>query len=97
MFFVSTKMIKCAFIFVCIETIFISHTCDGAIPWVLHHKDEAKIVRGLLQEHVYDRSRIRLETELITQFLQEYIPERVKFLRVKVTYIFSTLEYQSII
>ena len=88
MIFGSTKIIKYAFIFICIETIFISHTCDGAIPWVLHHKDEAKIVRGLLQEHVYDRSKIRRETELITQFLQEYIPERLKSLRAKVTNLF---------
>ena len=90
MFFVSTKTIKYAFIFVCIETISISHTCDGAIPWVIRHKDEAKLVRRFLQEQVYDRSKIRRETELITQFLQEYIPERLKSLRAKVTNLFST-------
>ena len=89
MFFVSTKMIKYAFIFVCIETIFISHTCDGANPWVLHHKDEAKLVRRFLQEQAYKRSKIRRETELITQFLQEYIPERLKSLHAKVTNLFS--------
>ena len=90
MIFGSTKIIKYAFIFICIETIFISHTCDGAIPWVIHHKVEAKLVRRLLQEQVYDRSKIRRETELITQFLQEYIPERLKSLRAKVTNHFST-------
>ena len=89
MFFGSTKIIKYAFIFVCIEKIFIGHTCDGAIPWVLHHKDEAKLVRRFLQEQAYKRSKIRRETELITQFLQKYIPERLKSLHAKVTKLFS--------
>ena len=83
-------MIRYAFTFVCIETFFISHTCDGAIPWVIHHKDEAKLVRRFLQEQAYKRSEIRRETELITQFLQKYIPERLKSLRAKVTNLFST-------
>ena len=97
MFFGSTKIIKYAFIFVCIETIFISDACDGVIPWVIHHKDEAKLVRRHLRESVYDRLNTRRKTEQITTFLQEYVHGRLKSLRVKVTYIFPTIAYQLII
>ena len=86
-------MFKYALLLLCIETIFMSHTCDGAIPWVINPRDEIKVVRNFLQEHVYDGQEVRPETELVTEFLQEYIHERLKSLRVKVRNIFRTIQY----
>ena len=86
-------MFKYAFLLVCIETIFMSRTCDGAIPWVINPRDEIKVVRNFLQEHAYDRQEVRPESELITKFLQEYIHERLKNLRVKARNIFRTIQY----
>ena len=85
-------MFKYAFVLLCIETIFMSHTCDGAIPWVIDPRDEIKVVRNFLQDPVYDRQEVRPETELVTKFLQEYIHERLKSLRVKVRKIFRTIQ-----
>ena len=87
-------MFKYALLLLCIETIFMSHTCDGATPWVIKPRDEIKVARHFLQKDVYDRQEVRPETELVTKFLQEYIHERLKSLRVKVRIIFRTLQYE---
>ena len=87
-------MFKYAFVLLCIETIFMSYSCDGAIPWVINPRDEIKVVRNFLQERVHDRQEVRPDTQLVTKLLQQYIHERLKSLRVKVMNIFRTIQYQ---
>ena len=92
--FGSTKMFKYTVLLLCFETIFMSHTCDGAIPWVINPRDEIKVARNFLHERVHDRQEVRPDTQLVTKFLQQYIHERLKSLRVKVRIIFRTLQYE---
>ena len=49
-------MLKIYVVCIAFQIVLVQDTCDGAIPWVLHWRQEVRIVREFLQKLQYYRS-----------------------------------------